>query len=106
MLQGSQEREEKGLKGKKKKGKGSFYKEAKSSLSLLPFCEQSGEFRSLLLLLPFFLAIVLLFQVVFNSPSNIIRELERLQTTRRTRLRGWGVGGPQLSETYPEHLMP
>lgn len=44
-----------------------FIKKRKGSLSLLPFCEQSREFGSWLLWLPIFLAIVLLFQVVFNS---------------------------------------
>lgn len=82
-----------GRKGSEREEKvmGSFYKEEKSSLSSLPFREQSRESSSLLLPLPIFDAIVLLFQVVFNSPSNIIRELKRSKLPRGPR-KGAGRG--------------
>lgn len=77
-----------GRKGSEREEKvmAAFLKKKQSSLSLLPFCKQSGAFSPLLLLLPIFLAIVLLLQDVFNSTSNIIRELKRSKPPRGPRV--------------------
>lgn len=58
-----------------------FLKQKKSSLSLLPFCEQPRELSSLSLSLPFFLALFCFFRL-----SSIIQEtlLEKQRGRKQT----------------------
>jgi hypothetical protein len=78
-----------------------LYKEEKSSLSLLPFCEQSREFGLVLLSLPFFFGVVFLFRVFLILQATLLRTGEG-----ENHQEDLGVRGDLTNETCPDHFFP